>query len=445
MNYCVIGLMFGDEGKGTIVDFLARETKAGLVCRFNGGAQARHHVVHDGKEHGFSQFGSGTLAGVPTLLSKFVLVNPLAMQIEAQKLVELGLDEKKLWEGMFVDELCRITTPYHRALNRLRELCRGDARHGSCGMGIGETVSHFHEAPEECILAGDITQNPKLKSLLEATRKTCFRTLKALPGIEEVSKTPVGQKELSTFVVPTDLVLDGYKKWAQQAHVIKSECCLDMLRKGDTIFEGAQGVLLDEHYGFHPYTTWSSCTQINVLALTAEAKIPFLPTTIGVIRTYATRHGAGPFPTFNRMLTACLRDKHNGKDRYQGEFRVGWFDLPLMNYALECCKGGVECLAITNLDRIGDFKEEPLFCYEYENLKLTVPKCWDDQKALTKLVETAVPKYEKLEALGLAVMATSKIPIRIVSYGAESGQKRMSGNPLQDFINQRSEVQSFAA
>src|SRR5215831_1774195 len=144
----VVDLGYGDAGKGGIVDWLchraARVAAGGpvhTVVRFNGGAQAAHNVVTpDGRHHTFAQFGSGTFTpGVRTHLSRFMLVDPLALAAEAGHLASAGIPDPL--GGLTVDRAALLTTPYHRAANRAREVARvAAARHGSCGMGIGETA-----------------------------------------------------------------------------------------------------------------------------------------------------------------------------------------------------------------------------------------------------------------------------------------------------------------
>src|SRR5579863_2663857 len=160
MNHViVVDLGYGDAGKGTVVDWLcsrqeeSRPTRA--VVRFNGGAQAAHNVVaNDGRHHTFAQFGAGTLTpGVQTHLSRFMLVEPLALAAEAAHLTSLGLPEPL--DLLTVDRDALLTTPYHQAANQAREAARGDGRHGSCGMGIGETASYALENPAGAPRAGD--------------------------------------------------------------------------------------------------------------------------------------------------------------------------------------------------------------------------------------------------------------------------------------------------
>lgn len=142
MHTLVVDLGFGDAGKGAVVDRLCRaDHTVRAVVRFNGGAQAAHTVVTaDGRQHTFAQFGAGTLRGVPTLLSRFMLVDPLALTAEADHLRSLGVPDPCAL--LSVDRRARLTTPYHAAASRLREQARGAARHGSCGMGVGETARY---------------------------------------------------------------------------------------------------------------------------------------------------------------------------------------------------------------------------------------------------------------------------------------------------------------
>ncbi|WP_426114859.1 adenylosuccinate synthetase [Massilia sp. PWRC2] len=138
----VIGLAFGDCGKGLFVDYLCRLWHAHTVVRFNGGGQAGHNVVlPDGRRHTFSQFGAGAfVAGTCSVLAYPVIVHPGALLVEHEYLRRCGVDDALA--RLLIDARCRVTTPFHQAAGRLRELARGDAAHGSCGVGVGETVRH---------------------------------------------------------------------------------------------------------------------------------------------------------------------------------------------------------------------------------------------------------------------------------------------------------------
>ncbi|NKY79097.1 adenylosuccinate synthetase, partial [Nocardiopsis dassonvillei] len=156
-NAVVVDLGFGDAGKGVTVDLLCARRRFGAVVRANGGAQAAHNVVTpDGRHHTFAQFGAGTLAPggpVPTHLSRLMVVDPFALAAEAGHLASLGVADP--FALVTVDRRALISTPWHRAANQARERARGEARHGSCGMGVGETVAYALARPEDAPTAGD--------------------------------------------------------------------------------------------------------------------------------------------------------------------------------------------------------------------------------------------------------------------------------------------------
>src|SRR5687767_10013422 len=162
----VIDLAFGDCGKGAVVDFLTRRQHAHTVVRFNGGPQAGHNVVTpDGRHHTFSQFGSGTFVpGVRTLLSRFMLIEPYALLNEAKHLAQVGVPDAL--GRLIIDRRSPVITPAHQAANRLRELARGDAAHGTCGMGVGETMQDLLEHPDLMLQAADLADTAGVKRKL---------------------------------------------------------------------------------------------------------------------------------------------------------------------------------------------------------------------------------------------------------------------------------------
>src|SRR5512138_457863 len=152
----VADLGYGDAGKGSIVDYLTRVTNAHTVVRYNGGAQAAHNVITpDGRHHTFSQFGSGTFVpGTRTHLSRFMMVHPLAMLAEERHLRSLGV--RDAFPRLSIDREALVTTPFQQSANRLKEMARGDGRHGSCGMGVGETMSDWLKYDRQVLFAGDL-------------------------------------------------------------------------------------------------------------------------------------------------------------------------------------------------------------------------------------------------------------------------------------------------
>ena len=329
----VVDLGFGDAGKGATVDWLCAPD-AGLdvaaVVRFNGGAQAAHNVVVDGCHHTFSQFGSGTFSGVPTVLSKHVLVEPIALAAEARALAALGVPNPL--QLLHIDAHALLTTPIHVAANRAREDARGDGRHGSCGKGIGETAAYALDHPDAPTV-GDCHRPAVLRAKLAAMADH-YRHL--------VSPSVHRWPDLDDMVIM-------YSEFVAAVRITDDGDLAALADGGRLVYEGAQGVLLDEWRGFHPHTTWSTVEPSNARALSAEHGRD--SHVLGVTRTYTTRHGAGPMPTENPTLGAVLPELHNGTGSYQGTFRIGDLDEVLMRYATKVC-GGVDTLAVTHLDAV---------------------------------------------------------------------------------------------
>jgi adenylosuccinate synthase len=344
--YVVVDLGFGDSGKGTIVDYLARTRGAGLVVRWNGGAQAGHAVVtDDGRAHVFSQFGAGSFVpGVRTHLAEPFLLHPTALLVEARHLADKGVPDAL--DRLTIAERSRVVTPLHQATNRLRELARGAARHGTCGVGIGETVRDALDAPRDAIRARDLVGDRdalyrKLHLARERLASSLPRIDRALPGAADELRVLEDLSWASRWIDATS---------ALRRYIVPDEALARMLRRGPAILEGAQGMLLDERHGFHPHTTWSDCTPRAAMALLEAHGVTDGIERIGVLRTYLTRHGEGPFPTEAPELR--LPEAHNGEGGWQGAFRVGHLDLVLLRYALRAA-GGVDALALTHADRLG--------------------------------------------------------------------------------------------
>jgi adenylosuccinate synthase len=360
----VQGLMFGDEGKGALVDFLARRDPDTLVVRFNGGPQAGHNVVTaDGRHHTFSSFGSGMLAGAGTYLARTVLVDPLAMMAEAMHLEALGV--KDPWARLYVDRRCVVITPYHRALNRLRELTRGPARHGSCGVGFGEAVADAAD-PALTLTVADLEQDDAIHAKLLAIRARKLVQLRKATSIASfddlASAGDVVHRALADISEPVETWMDRYAMLPLRTVVTGPRFLKACLAHQPVVFEGAQGVLLDQAHGFQPHTTWSDCTFGNAWKVLLEAGYSSQVTTVGVVRSYATRHGAGPFPTEDPAMT--LADPHNVAGPWQGPLRLGAFDVVLAKRAIRLL-GGVDVLAVNHLDQ---FDATPRrVCIDYGN------------------------------------------------------------------------------
>lgn len=422
--YMVVDLGFGDGGKGATVDYLCQRNEASLVVRYNGGAQAAHNVVTgDGKHHTFSQFGSGTFAGARTHLSRFMLVNPITLLNEAAVLEpKLGSDPLT-WTT--IEEQAVLTTPFHVALNQLRELSRGDGRHGSCGMGIGETVDDVLNCPDLVLRAG------QLKTLSADALFDHLAAVQLLEGGKALSLLPRDRSRTEQESVLWDRLTlssvvhaahERFLEARERMNVVPASWLTERLRDSNAnpvVFEGAQGVLLDQTYGFAPYTTWSDTTLNNAWTLFDPVIGEFdrdSVTTLGVTRSYMTRHGVGPLPT--EYSGPWGRTEHNVKGEWQGIFRRGYLDLALLRYALRTCP--VDKLVMNHMDVAAD---KGNVCVGYKNFDLPLwrlmPPTWEEQLALTEQFKSAIPVYEQVRATEFLkyVQNELNVPVSIRSYG----------------------------
>lgn len=394
--YLVVDLGFGDAGKGLLTDYLVRSTQAQLVVRFNGGAQAGHNVVtSEGRHHTFSQLGSGSFVpGVKTHLARPVVIHPTALRVEAQQLARVG--ESDALARLSVDPDCRVTTPFQQAAGRVRELLRGDARHGSCGVGVGETVKDSLDSPELTLRFSDLLRPQRARDLLFAHQALKVREFE---GLRNQPLSPEIGREYSAFEDPQlpDRWLAAAAPVAQRVRAIRDES-LGALA-GPLVFEGAQGLLLDEHLGFHPYTTFSQCGFEGALACLRGFEFDGAVRRIGVLRSYLVRHGPGPLPTEAALVGARTAEPHNQSGPWQKHVRKGWPDLVLLDYALRAC-GGVDELAITHLDALRAFPDYR-YCVAYEGQSpLSVPRGIPEQEALTEQLFAARPCYRSLSSEG---------------------------------------------
>lgn len=406
-NPIIVDLGFGDGGKGTIVDYLSMP--GSLVVRYNGGPQAAHNVVTaNGRHHTFAQFGSGTFVGAATHLSRFMLVNPIDMLTEERHLDYLGV--RNAFGRTTVAPGAVIVTPFHVAANRIKEIARGGARHGSCGQGVGEARAYQLRDDVYELVADDLLSESSMRLLLNEIRQNMIAEVEDLFEWQ-VADSPVGQREWHILnQTNLDPIVEQYSKWARLVEQRPDEWIAE--KDGNLIFEGAQGVLLDEDHGFAPHNTWTCTTTANAYTLCREAGIR--ADALGVTRTYTTRHGAGPFPTEQDPGQFPV-EAHNGTGQFQGSWRVGYLDLPLLRYAIDCCEDGqIDALAVTHVDRVPDLGWH--VCEQYrldgQHVAEVMPEMIDQYSPVYSFWGDAPASYARhiSEELGVDLAITSHGP-----------------------------------
>jgi adenylosuccinate synthase len=348
----VIGANYGDEGKGLMTDYFAAQGDNSLVVRFNGGCQAGHTVTTpDGRRHVFAHFGSGSFTGAATYLSRHFAVNPVLYRKERMKLVPLlGAPPK-----VFVDERAPVTTFFDMLVNQLVEEQRGAGRHGSCGMGFGETIGR-HEGQTYDLVVKDLLDEAGLREKLVAIRD------KHLPArCWDLGVQDFGQHHA---LCTSDVLVDAFVEAAQEflADVILVRSASSAFESFDNlVFEGAQGLLLDQDRGAFPHVTRSNTGIINALDIASEAGLEALAVTYAT-RAYLTRHGAGPLANElpGRPYDGVV-DLTNQPNAYQGSLRFAHLDHDRLAQAIrvdlvDAAGAGVAVtaqLAVSCLDQVG--------------------------------------------------------------------------------------------
>ena len=310
----VIGLGFGDEGKGKTVDCLCSRDPSAMVVRFNGGHQAGHTVVANGVHHVFSNFGSGTLRGCPTYWSRHCTFEPTGMLNELEDLKKKGFNPQ-----LFVDAECPVTTHFDILMNRRMEEIKD---HGSCGVGFGVTIER-----EERFFS--------LKFIDLFYPDILISKLKAIKGYHE-SGLPSGE-----FLDTCAEIRE-----CKNIHMV-----FDRPEAESYIYEGAQGLLLDQHYGFFPNVTRSNCGTENL----PDEEIDYYLVT----RAYQTRHGNGPMANEN-ISHGIVSDPNetNQTHMWQGEFRRSILSLDFLKYAIDRDRrlpGWNSNLVVTCLDHLKEY------------------------------------------------------------------------------------------
>lgn len=340
----VLGLLYGDEGKGHTVDSLCMDAQNPIVIRYSGGQQCGHLVYTDeNTSHVHSSFGSGTLRGIPSYFGHECTMYLPAIAEEYKTLVSKG--RKPI---MFMNPLVFVTTPFDIAYNRAVHQSRG---HGTVGWGVGDTKIRSNDGYK--INAVDFIYPSLLLEKFEKVRNYYLNKLKHDTNMQD------------TFIA---LAAPLYEEFMQCLPEWKTYFMIkhyEKLKGYETlIFEGSQGILLDQDHGVFPNVTYARTTSRDALTLAdvlgAKSEIYY------VTRSYLTRHGHGVFPEGQEQKLVNNWMELNQSCEFQGEFKTANLNPAMLNYALHIDSiyhsGDVEKrnLVVTCLDQLPGFDVEKL-------------------------------------------------------------------------------------
>ena len=348
-SYLVVGSGFGDEGKGITTDYLCRKNPTStIVVRFSGGQQAGHNVKIGNVSHVHSNYGSGTLRGVPSYFSEHCTVYPVTMLMEKIVLYKKGINPE-----LYIHPLANITTPADIAYNRLREKKLG---HGSCGLGVGATMTRSLTTGYK-LFAIDLTNERILNEKLKSIHQYYLDSMLEVYSVSDFMYfNEIYDNEMEYFHKSIERITFNVKSY-------------EFLKKYENIvFEGSQGILLDMDHGVFPNVTYSNTTSKNALTICEKIGIfdieIYYPT-----RCYHTRHGEGWMSNKEEIELINNQDEINVFNEWQKDFKVGEMDYSLLNYALDVdniySEGIKKILVVTCLDQRPDFK----FNYDKLNMK----------------------------------------------------------------------------
>jgi adenylosuccinate synthase len=348
MNICVVGLQWGDEGKGKVVDILAENSD--IVVRYGGGSNAGHTVVIGDERFALHLLPSGSVRdGVVCVIANAVVVDPAVLIGEIDGLAQRGIT---LNDRLLISENAHVVLDYHKREDQLREESLGKQKLGTTVRGIGPCYAD-KVGRSYAVRMSDFRSLPELSKKLHAILAYKNKLFAALYGAEPMSVDAVMEscKQSAARLVP--LVTDT-TEWLHAA-----------IAEGKSVlFEGAQGSLLDLDHGTFPYVTSSNASSLGV---PAGCGVParMIDKYIGVAKAYTTRVGAGPFPTeLENEIGQYIREKGHEYGTTTGRpRRCGWFDAVAAAYSVKI--GSIDSLALLHLDTLGGLKDLSL-CPAYE-------------------------------------------------------------------------------
>ena len=396
-NVVIVGSQWGDEGKGKVVDRYG--TRAAWVVRYQGGNNAGHTLVVNGKTTVLHLVPSGILhPNTKCAIGNGVVVNPKILMEEVQGLAEQGVD---VTGRLLISAGAHLIMPYHQRLDLARERFRGVDKIGTTGRGIGP--AYEDKITRRGVRVADLYDADRLRGLVE-NRLAELNAILSANGdqayTEDEIETLIAQyqaygEELRPFVGNVGLTLDK------------------AMKNGEGIlFEGAQGALLDIDHGTYPFVTSSNTIASNAATGTGVGPNA-LHSVVGITKAYTTRVGSGPFPTeLNDDVGEELRAKGHEFGATTGRpRRCGWLDFVALRYAVRV--SGIKYLAITKLDVLsGMEKLKVCVAYELDGERIeTFPDNVHD-------LHRAKPIYEEVEGFGEVRNARSfeELPVTARNY-----------------------------
>ncbi len=337
-NVVVVGTQWGDEGKGKVVDWLS--SRADVVVRFQGGHNAGHTLVIDGKTYKLSLLPSGTVRGITSIIGNGVVIDPWALFEEIERVKSQGVEISP--KVLKIAENACLILPLHKKLDLVREESAGSSKIGTTGRGIGP--AYEDKVARRAIRISDLKDDEILSSKVERLMSHHNALLRGLDK-DQLDKDEI----ISSLLNLKSKIIPFIGNTWQELYLRR--------KRGERIlFEGAQGVMLDLDHGTYPFVT-SSNTVAAQAAVGSGLGANALDYVLGITKAYTTRVGKGPFPTeLNNEISDHLGSKGKEFGTVTGrQRRCGWFDSVMVRQALKV--SGVNGIALTKLDVLDELNE----------------------------------------------------------------------------------------
>lgn len=389
----ILGLQWGDEGKGKIVDYFARDYE--VIARFQGGPNAGHTLYKDGKKIVLHQIPSGIFHdGKINIIGNGVVLDPITLKKECERVAEFGVDLKK---NLFISERTNLIVPTHRALDKASELAKGKSKIGSTLKGIGP--AYMDKTGRNALRVGDLLR-ADFKTLYDQLRQKHTVLLNTYHFTDDIS---ADEKEFFEAI-----------EFLKELNIVNGEYFINkLIKEGKKVLaEGAQGSMLDIDFGTFPFVTSSNTISSGVCSGLGIAP-QHIKDVIGITKAYCTRVGSGPFPTeLENADGQKLRDVGHEYGATTGRpRRCGWIDLVALNFA--CMINGVTKIVMTKADVLDNF-EELQVCVAYNKGGETIKEI-----PMRLDLDHFVPVYEKFEGWHsdiTAIQSFAALPEKAKSY-----------------------------
>ncbi len=361
----------GDGGKGGIVHALscAQDDEVNLIIK-RGGAQGSHGVCTSYKDKfNFSQWGCGTLEGIPTFCSKQMIISPVGLENESEALKRLGIYDPFML--LSVDPDCICATPFHMISSQLEELLLGKRPRGTIGTGVGRAYRMVNEQGSEMTLyASELRDAATIKRKISLQRDfycSKYNSVIAelvLPEDAELAKYNLSLLRDDGFM---QYSIELFESVGERLNFI--ELSQALAQDGTAIVECSHGVLTDAEEGFKPHVSAIRTLPKFTNNMLRESGFGGRIINFAIHRAYEIRHGAGPMPTYDAKFTSTmLPGSHKSENRWQGIVRAGAFDFNLFRHALECSKEThLDGICLTWFDQVLNNDGRWLICESYQN------------------------------------------------------------------------------